>query len=72
MALTKLGAGKDITFTPAFEGNGVFLFVLDGEVEVDGKKLERRDALGVSEMQNVSIHAVTSAELLAIEVPMFA
>ena len=72
MALTKLSAGKDITFTPAFEGNGVYLFVLDGEVEVDGKKLERRDALGISEMQDVSIQTVAGAELFAIEVPMFA
>src|SRR5882672_8438027 len=39
MAMTKLEAGKEITFSPAFPDNGVFLFVLEGAVEVDGKKL---------------------------------
>jgi len=71
MAMTKLEAGKDITYTPAFEGNGVYLFVIEGEVEVGDVKLQRRDAVGVSDTGTVSIHAVTASELLAIEVPMF-
>ena len=71
MALTRLDAGKDISYKPEFEGNGVYLFVLEGEVEVDGKKLEKRDAIGISEIKDFSIHALTGAELLAIEVPMF-
>jgi len=72
MALTRLSAGKDISFSTAFEGNGVYLFVVDGEVEVDGKTLQRRDAMGISETKDVKIHATAPAELLAIEVPMFA
>ncbi|HEY8967631.1 MAG TPA: pirin family protein, partial [Puia sp.] len=71
MAMTKLEAGKDIIFTPVYEGSGIYLFVIEGEVEVEGVKLQRRDAVGVSETGAVSIHAVTTAELLAIEVPMF-
>jgi hypothetical protein len=39
---------------------------------VDGKKLQRRDAIGVSEVKDLTIHAVSTADLLAIEVPMFA
>jgi len=71
MAMTKLEAGKDVIFTPVYEGSGVYLFVIEGEVQVDDKTLQRRDAVGVSETGAVSIHAVTTAELLAIEVPMF-
>lgn len=72
MAMTKLDAGKEISFTPAFPGNGVYLFVLEGEVEAGGKKLGRRDGLGVSGMEQFTVKAETNAELLAIEVPMFA
>jgi quercetin 2,3-dioxygenase len=72
MAMTKLEAGKEITFTPAFPGNGVYLFVLEGQVEVDGMMLERRDGLGISEMDQFAIKAGIDSELLAIEVPMFA
>jgi redox-sensitive bicupin YhaK (pirin superfamily) len=71
-ALTKLAAGKTIGFTPAFEGNGVYLFVLEGEVTIDGKKLERRDALGISGTDSITIEAGPDSQLLAIEVPMFA
>src|SRR5258708_3166942 len=72
MAMTKLEAGKEISFSPAFPGNGVFLFVLEGEVDVDGKKLERRDGLGISATSQFTIKAGPDSELLAIEVPMFA
>ncbi|HWK06484.1 MAG TPA: pirin family protein [Puia sp.] len=72
MAMTKLAAGNEITFSPAFAGNGVFLFVLEGEVDIDGKKLERRDGLGISATSQFTIKAGPDSELLAIEVPMFA
>jgi len=72
MALTQLEAGKEITFSPVFSGNGVYLFVLEGAAEVDGKKLGRRDALGVSGTDAFTIKADTQTDLLAIEVPMFA
>ena len=72
MALTQLEAGKEISFSPVFSGNGVYLFVLEGAAEVEGKKLGRRDALGVSGTDAFTIKADTRTDLLAIEVPMFA
>jgi redox-sensitive bicupin YhaK (pirin superfamily) len=71
-ALTRLQAGKEISFTPAFPGNGVYIFVIEGEVIIDGKTLGRRDAMGISDAGSFSIRAVPDSELLAIEVPMFA
>ncbi|MBN9382837.1 MAG: pirin family protein [Chitinophagaceae bacterium] len=71
MALTRLSAGKEIGFTSSFDGSGVYLFVVEGEVEVGGKTLQRRDALGIYETKDFTIHAVADADLLAIEVPMF-
>ena len=72
LAMTKLAAGKEIRFSPAFPGNGIYLFVLGGQVEVDGKTLERRDGLGISGTEEFSIKAGPDSDLLAIEVPMFA
>ncbi|HZE86455.1 MAG TPA: pirin family protein [Puia sp.] len=71
-ALTRLQAGKEISFTPAFPGNGVYIFVIEGEVTIDGHKLDRRDAVGISDADSFSIQAGPDSELLAIEVPMFA
>ena len=69
-ALTRLDAGKEITYSTAFNGNGVFLVVINGSVQVDGKQLNKRDALGISETDTFSISANSDAELLAIEIPM--
>jgi redox-sensitive bicupin YhaK (pirin superfamily) len=69
-SLTKLDAGKEINYTNAFKGNGVFLAVIDGEVKVNDQQLNKRDALGISGTESFSIKAGTEAELLAIEIPM--
>lgn len=69
-ALTNLFEGNSIDYTNAFTGNGVFLVVIDGSVEIDGITLNKRDALGINETNSFSIKASTDANLLAIEVPM--
>jgi quercetin 2,3-dioxygenase len=73
MAMTRMQAGKEIVFSPAFPGNGVYVFVLEGEVTIGDRKLEKRDALGIWEIEeDVIIRAGSDSELLVIEVPMFA
>lgn len=69
-ALANLDAGKEITYSNTFKGNGVFLVAINGKVEVNGQTLNNRDALGISESENFTITASEDAELLAIEIPM--
>ena len=69
-ALTNLAAGKEITYTNAFANNGVFLVVINGAVSVDEQRLNKKDALGISETENFTITGLEDAELLAIEIPM--
>lgn len=69
-ALTNLEAGKEINYATAFAGNGVFLVVINGSVQVNGQQLNKRDALGISETGSFTITASEDAELLAIEIPM--
>jgi len=49
-------------------GNGVYIFVIEGNCIVAGATLSARDALGVSDTPSVSISG--EARLLLIEVPM--
>jgi quercetin 2,3-dioxygenase len=51
-------------------GNGVFVFVIEGEIAVQDKTLNRRDAVGVSETESFQIQASDAAKVLFIEVPM--
>ncbi len=69
-ALTNLEVGKEISYSTAFEGNGVFLVVINGTVTVEGQVLNKRDALGISGTAGFTVNASEDAELLAIEVPM--
>ena len=69
-SLTNLQAGEEINYTNAFKGNGVFLVVINGSVEIDGQELNKRDALGISETEDFTVKASEDAELLAIEIPM--
>jgi len=50
--------------------NGVYAFVIDGSVSINGEKLERRDAAGISETDVLEIKADSEAEILLMEIPM--
>lgn len=52
------------------QGNGVYAFVIEGEVEIEGEKLGKRDGMGINDADSISIKASGDAELLLIEVPM--
>lgn len=69
-ALTKLEAGKTLTYENAFNGNGVYLVVINGTVKVGDEDLNKRDSLGVWNTDSFNITATEDAELLAVEVPM--
>jgi quercetin 2,3-dioxygenase len=50
--------------------NGVFLFVLSGEVKVSGQILKKRDAIGITDENEIKVEAVPDSDILFIEVPM--
>ena len=52
------------------EGNGLYVFIISGTITVDGKELETRDGLGITDFETLNIKATTDAKFLLIEVPM--
>lgn len=51
-------------------GNGVYVFVLSGDVKVNDQLLNTRDGYGIWDTDQFSITAETDAEFLLMEVPM--
>jgi redox-sensitive bicupin YhaK (pirin superfamily) len=51
-------------------GQGAYVFVIEGSVTVGNQTLNRRDALGISACEAFTLSAATYAEVLVIEVPM--
>ena len=69
-SLANLDAGVELTYQVKHSGNGVYLFVLNGELSIANEFLDSRDAIGISETEQFSVRASSYAEVLAIEVPM--
>lgn len=70
-SIGKFDAGKEISYDVHTEGNRVYAFVIEGEIEIDGEKMGRRDAMGISETGKFDIKVLSdNTEVLLIEVPM--
>ena len=52
------------------EGNGVYVFVIEGSFNVSNQKLNKRDALGVWNTDIISFKAQPNSRVLLVEVPM--
>ena len=63
-------SGQSFDYVLQSPNHGVYLIVIDGEVEVGNQSLSRRDAIGVWETQNVEIKTKSDSELLLVQVPM--
>lgn len=68
--LGSLDKGFETNYRMKKEGNGVYAFVIEGDVSVGGIALNRRDGLGVWNTNEIAIKADSNAELLLMEVPM--
>jgi quercetin 2,3-dioxygenase len=69
-SLGKLNEGESTQYTINKKGNGVYAFVIDGDVTIENQKLNKRDGLGIWETDALTIVADKNAEVLLIEVPM--
>ena len=69
-SLGKLDKGFSIDYNLKNKQHGVYAFVIEGEVIINGEKLNRRDGLAISETEQLKIKAETDAELLLMEIPV--
>ncbi|MCC9073061.1 pirin family protein [Flavobacterium sp. F-65] len=63
-------AGTASEYSIKKEGNGLYAFVLKGNVTINGQELNTRDAIGITDFKTVAIKANTDAEFLLMEIPM--
>lgn len=63
-------AGKSSSYNLHKKGNGVYVFVLEGTIDIDGQKLNPRDGLGVWDTSALTLNSETDSRILLMEVPM--
>ncbi|MEQ8882202.1 MAG: pirin family protein [Cyclobacteriaceae bacterium] len=61
---------KELSYDIHRKGNGVYVFVLEGEAEIADQKLFKRDGLGIWETEQFKVKAGTGSRILLMEVPM--
>lgn len=52
------------------KGNGIYAFILEGEVQINNEKLSKRDGMGIWDTDSIIVHASEDARVLLMEVPM--
>lgn len=72
-SLGRLSAGTEVKYERLREGNGIYVFVIDGAIDLEerGLSLERRDAAGLSDANELRLTARNESQVLLIDVPMF-
>jgi len=63
-------SGKIVNYKVNIPKNGVYLFLIDGEIEIGNKILQERDAIGIVDFENFDITIHSKAKILVVEVPM--
>lgn len=69
-SLTDLEEGKSVTYERQSTGNGVYVFVLKGEIEIAGKTFKTRDGVGIEDFSSLNLKALNNSEVLLMEVPV--
>jgi redox-sensitive bicupin YhaK (pirin superfamily) len=68
--LADFDAGFEAEYQVKKPGNGVYVFVLEGDATVAGQALHRRDGFGVWDTASFQVKGDSSTRLLLMEVPM--
>jgi quercetin 2,3-dioxygenase len=68
--LGKFTSGFSVTYDVKKAGNGVYAFVIEGNITIQGQKLGKRDGWGIWNVDQLRLSADSDSEVLLMEVPM--
>jgi len=65
-----LNAGTTITYNKIKPGNGIYLFVIDGQLNVGDDVLNIRDGIGISDQASITLAASLRSRVLVMDIPL--
>ncbi len=65
-----LKAGNEVTHNMHTPHHGAYIFVIEGSITVEGKEVGKRDAIGITDAETITIKATADSDFLLYEVPM--
>jgi len=63
-------AGKTINYKINLSDNGVYLFLISGEIEINNTTLDEKDAIGITDCNEITFTIKQQSKILLVEVPM--
>lgn len=69
-SLGNFSKGKSTEYKLNKSGHGIYIFIIEGDVTVNDQKLNKRDGLGVWDVDKLNFTAESDAQILLMEVPM--
>ena len=70
LSMSDIDQDNTINYKLNTNGNGIYIFLIDGEISVSGETILKRDGIGIWEVEEISIKAIKDSQALLIEVPM--
>ena len=69
-SLGNFEVGKNENYQLKKKSNGVYIFVIEGKVNVENQELYTRDAIGIWDVENITLTSNTKSKVLLMEVPI--
>lgn len=70
ISLGEFSAQTTVNYAINKQKNGIYLMVIEGEIQIGAQLLQSRDAIGISENEQIDIQMEQNSKILVIEVPM--
>lgn len=69
-SIGNLEQGINIEYRKLSHNNGVYIFLIDGEIEVNGETLYKRDGMAISENEPIQLMAIAQSRVLVMDIPL--
>ncbi len=70
ISITQIEEDISLSYEIKSKDHGVYFFLIEGEAEIAGNQLSKRDGIGVYDFEKLDLPVKAGSEILAIEVPM--
>ena len=68
-SLTDLDESHALSYSKFISTNSLYLFVISGAIEIEGKVFKARDGIGIKDFTTLKIFATHKSEILLMEIP---
>lgn len=67
---TFLTANTEISYTQFYPENGMYVFVIEGQIQIENELLNRRDGMGITNTISINVKALEPSTVLLLELAM--